>query len=105
MIKITTLPQFLTNVVERSKESPTAVLFTSPTCAPCKELKPKLEATGRKVFVIDAGETRDLCVTLGVRAAPTLRIYKDGEILLAFVGDKPEALDAILEHIAPEAQN
>ncbi len=100
MIKITTVPQWLTNVIEQSKKAPVAVIFTSPTCGPCKELKPKIEATGRKVFEIDAGESRDLAVGLGVRAAPTVRIYKDGEILLQFVGDKPEVLDAIVEHIA-----
>ena len=100
MIQITTAPQWLTNVIEHSKNSPVAVIFTSPTCGPCKELKPKIEATGRKVFEIDAGESRDLAVGLGVRAAPTVRIYKDGEILLQFVGDKPEVLDAIVEHIA-----
>lgn len=100
MIKITTVPQWLTNVIEQSKKAPVAVIFTSPTCVPCKELKPKIEATGRKVFEIDAGESRDLAVGLGVRAAPTVRIYKDGEILLQFVGDKPEVLDAIVEHIA-----
>ena len=100
MIQITTAPQWLTNVIEHSKNSPVAVIFTSPTCGPCKELKPKIEATGRKVFEIDAGESRDLAVGLGVRAAPTVRIYKDGEILLQFVGDKPEVLDAIVEHVA-----
>lgn len=100
MIKITTVPQWLTNVIEQSKKAPVAVIFTSPTCGPCKELKPKIEATGRKVFEIDAGESRDLAVGLGVRAAPTVRIYKDGEILLQFVGDKPEVLDAIVEHVA-----
>ena len=100
MIQITTAPQWLTNVIEHSKNSPVAVIFTSATCGPCKELKPKIEATGRKVFEIDAGESRDLAVGLGVRAAPTVRIYKDGEILLQFVGDKPEVLDAIVEHIA-----
>ena len=100
MIQITTVPQWLTNVIEQSKKAPVAVIFTSPTCGSCKELKPKIEATGRKVFEIDAGESRDLAVGLGVRAAPTVRIYKDGEILLQFVGDKPEVLDAIVEHIA-----
>lgn len=100
MIPITTVPQFLTNVVEHSKKAAVAVLFTSPTCEPCKTLKPKIEAVGRKVFVVDAADSRDLCVGLGVRAAPTLRIYKDGEIIFQGIGDKPEVLDAIVEHIA-----
>lgn len=99
MIKITTAPQWFTNVIEQSKKAPVAVIFTSPTCGPCKELKPKIEATSRKVFEIDAGESRDLCVGLGVRAAPTVRIYKDGEIIFQGIGDKPEILDAIVEHV------
>ncbi len=99
MIQITTVPQWMTNVIEHSKKAPVAVIFTSPTCGPCKELKPKIEAIGRKVFEIDAGVSRDLAVGLGIRSAPTVRIYKDGEIIFQAIGDKPEILDAIVEHV------
>lgn len=100
MIPITTVPQWLTNVIEHSKNAAVAVIFTSPTCGPCKELKPKIEALGRKVFEVDAGVSRDLAVGLGIRSAPTFRIYKDGEVIFQAIGDKPEILDALVEHIA-----
>ena len=61
-------------------------------------MKPKIEATGRKVFEIDAGVSRDLAVGLGIRSAPTVRIYKDGEIIFQAIGDKPEVIEQIKQH-------
>ncbi len=98
MTPITSSVEYQEKVVDASFEKPTVVVFTSPTCGPCKQLKPKLEALGVEILVVDAGTHREIAVEQFVRAAPTTRIYKDGAVVFTAQGDKPEVIEQIKAH-------
>lgn len=71
------------------------LLFTSPTCAPCKALKKDLEDLGvlDKIHQVDVSyETSVPMMTMyGVRSVPTLVILDDDEeiikVRVGYTGD------------------
>lgn len=80
--------------VERSMSAPTVVLFTSPTCAPCKAMKPVLAQLADKLDFpyaeVSVFDEKDAAMQLGVRAVPTLVILQDGHLQFAQSGFMPE---------------
>jgi putative thioredoxin len=58
------------------------VAFTTPTCGPCKAMKPVLEKTAlelnRHFYIVDATEVKGLAVAFNVRAVPTVLRLVDG---------------------------
>ncbi|ACT69818.1 thioredoxin [Neorickettsia risticii] len=66
--------------------------FWADWCAPCKQLIPTLEAFAEsaenvKVYKVNIdGPGQDLAVSNGVRAVPTLILFKDGKIVDRKVG-------------------
>ncbi len=57
------------------------VLFTHPLCSECHEVKPKLEAEGRRVISIDVSKRKDLARKYGVTLVPfAVTVGSDGRV-------------------------
>lgn len=83
-------------VVERSRE-PVLVDFTAEGCAPCRAMARALEAlasdyAGRlKVAMLDVGRNQVTAERFGVRAMPTLLLFRDGRVVRQMVGSLSRA--------------
>ncbi len=65
--------------------------FSSPTCAPCKALEPKLDALAAlrpdvKFGKVDIFEDPNTAFNFHVRSVPTVLIFKNGGVFRQFVG-------------------
>jgi thioredoxin 1 len=68
----------------------------APWCAPCLVFGPVFERVAERnpevVFAkVNAEEHRDLAATFGIRAIPTLMIFRDGILVFSQAGAIPEA--------------
>lgn len=71
-----------------------AVLYTSPTCGPCRSLKPIFrkvldEYPGKIHFVeIDIEQDNEIAEAAGVNGTPTVQFFKDKDRLTSISGVK-----------------
>ena len=71
---------------------PVLVDFHAVWCGPCKAMAPALEEVARdmkgkiKVVKIDVDENPGITSTYGIRAMPTLLIFKDGKVAAQHTG-------------------
>jgi len=95
---------FIAEVIDRSQELPVLVDFWADWCAPCKMLTPVLEALDAEfqgqlqIGKVNTDEQRALAEANAIRSLPTLRLYRNGEVVEEVLGAQPEsALRALIE--------
>ena len=98
---LTSAPPFVTDATFAAEVAPgsgvVAVEFTAEWCPPCRVMAPLVEEVARdlgprlRVLQMDADANQGTMMRLGVRALPTLMVFRDGEVVDRVVGTVPKA--------------
>lgn len=89
---------FQQKVIERSKEIPVTVDFWAVWCMPCITLSPILEKLekeykGKFILVeVNVDEARGVAQRYGIMSIPTVKLFKNGEVIDEFIGAMPESV-------------
>jgi len=84
------------NFSETIKEGVTLVDFWAPWCGPCMMQGPIVERVAEKVgdtakvAKVNVDEAQRAAMELGIRAIPTVFVFRDGKPIEQFVGVTPE---------------
>ncbi len=87
---------FQKEVIEKSKEKLVVVDFWAPWCSPCQMIKPILESleTAYKgqftLTKMNVDENQEKPAEFGIMSIPSVKFFKNGEIVDEFLGVMPE---------------
>ena len=102
-IKDVTTDNFMSEVIEASKEKPIIVDFWAPWCEPCKQLGPLLEDAVKEqkdkitLAKIDIDQNQEIATQLRIQSIPTVYTFFEGKVVDGFQGAKTnsEILDFV----------
>jgi thioredoxin 1 len=83
--------------------------FWAKWCGPCKVLKPTFEKVSQSIisegkqvqmYTLDVEENRDLAVSLGIRAVPTIKAFSNGKEVFSQTGLQTDSqLKSLVENV------
>ena len=88
---------FMSEVIETSRNKGVIVQFWAPWCGPCKQIGPTLEEISNEMAndVVIAKHNIDnepnTPTKYGIRGIPTMLLFKDGELKSTKVGATPKS--------------
>ena len=87
---------FMTDVIEQSKETPVIVDFWAPWCEPCKQLTPIIEKiikekNGKVILAkMNIDESPEVAQQLKIQSIPAVMAFNDGQPVDGFIGVQSE---------------
>ncbi|KAJ5224948.1 hypothetical protein N7468_006173 [Penicillium chermesinum] len=94
--EITSFTDFREKIL--NSEDPVVLDCFAEWCGPCKAIAPKIEQfsnsyTDAKFYTVDVDKVEDVSQELGVRAMPTIMLFKKGEKITEVVGADPAKIE------------
>ena len=87
---------FMTDVIEQSKDTPVIVDFWAPWCEPCKQLTPIIERiikekNGKVILAkMNIDESPEVAQQLKIQSIPAVMAFNDGQPIDGFIGVQSE---------------